>query len=214
MVRAKLSNAPAMKVLSEVGLGVMASAPFSYQFNDGAIPTGGITRRLHRDAKLKISAPSTLLIRRNGAGISRLKPGGFGGRFTYNFTNNFAFDSEAAYFPENPSGAFGQTVALAGLRAGIRSERLGAFAKLRPGVISFGGAFFRVRNDGAQNYFAVDIGGVLEFYPSPRVIARFDIGDTIIPFGNNIINTGGLPSAIRLGTTHNLQGSIGVGFRF
>jgi hypothetical protein len=142
------------------------------------------------------------------------KPGGFGGRFTYNFTNNFAFDSEVAYFPENPGGNFGQTVALAGLRAGIRSERYGGFAKVRPGVVRFGGAFFRVRNDGSQNYFAVDVGGVLEFYPSPRVIVRFDIGDTIIPFGNNIINTGGLPSAIRLGTTHNLQGSIGVGFRF
>jgi hypothetical protein len=142
------------------------------------------------------------------------KPGGFGGRFAYNFTNNFAFDSEVAYFPENPSGNFGQTVALAGLRAGIRSESFGAFAKVRPGVVRFGGDFFRVRNDGSQNYFAVDVGAVVEFYPSPRVIVRLDFGDTIIPFGNNTINTGGLPPAIRLGTTHNFQGSFGVGFRF
>jgi hypothetical protein len=142
------------------------------------------------------------------------KPGGFGGRFAYNFTNNFAFDAEAAYFPENPSGNFGQTVALAGLRAGIRSESFGVFAKLRPGVVRFGGEFFRVRNDGSQNYFAVDVGGVLEFYPSPRVIVRLDFGDTIVPFGDNTINTGGLPPTIRPGTTHNFQGSFGIGFRF
>jgi Outer membrane protein beta-barrel domain len=139
---------------------------------------------------------------------------GIGGRFTYNFTDNFAFDSEASYFPENPSGNFGQTVALAGLRAGIRSEIFGAFAKVRPGVAHFGGDSFRARNNGSQSYFAVDLGAALEYYPSPRVILRFDIGDTIIPFGNNAINTGGLPNTIRPGTTHNLLASFGVGFRF
>lgn len=142
------------------------------------------------------------------------KPGGFGGRFTYNFTSNFAFDAEAAYFPENPGGNFGQTVALAGLRVGIRSESLGAFAKVRPGVVRFGGAFFRARNDGSQNYFALDVGAVVELYPTSRVIVRLDFGDTIVPFGDNIINTGGLPPTFRPGTTHNIQGSIGVGFRF
>jgi len=142
------------------------------------------------------------------------KPGGFGGRFTYNITNNFAFDAEAAYFPENPSGNFGQTVALAGLRAGVRGEVFGAFAKIRPGVVRLGGDFFRTYNNRSQNYFAVDVGASLEFYPSARVILRFDLGDTIVPFGNNTINTPSLPSTIRPGTTHNLQGSLGVGFRF
>jgi hypothetical protein len=142
------------------------------------------------------------------------KPLGLGGRFTYNFTDNFAFDSEVAYFPENPSGNFGQTVALAGLRAGIRSESFGAFAKVRPGVARFGGDFFRTYNNRSHNNFAVDVGAALEYYPSPRVILRFDIGDTIIPFGNNTINGPLPPYTIRPGTTHNLQGGFGVGFRF
>jgi len=142
------------------------------------------------------------------------KPGGFGGRFAYNFTNNFAFDAEAAYFPENPSGNFGQTVALAGLRAGIRSESLGVFAKLRPVVVRFGSDFFRTYNNRSQNYFAVDVGASLEFYPSRRVIVRVDLGDTIVPFGDNTISSPLPPYTIRPGTTHNLQGSFGIGFRF
>jgi|SRR5215831_4837150 len=142
------------------------------------------------------------------------KTGGLGGRFAYNFTNNFAFDAEVAYFPEDPSGNFGQTAALAGLRAGVRNENFGAFAKFRPGVVRFGGGVFRSLNNHSQNYFAVDMGASLEFYPSPRVIVRVDLGDTIVSFGANTINRPALPSTIRPGTTHNFQPSFGVGFRF
>lgn len=141
------------------------------------------------------------------------KPLGIGGRFAYNFTDNFAFDSEVAYFPENPSGNFGQTVAVAGVRAGVRGEKFGAFAKVRPGVIRFGGDAFRARN-GSQSNFALDVGGVLEYYPSARVIVRVDLGDTIIPFGDKTINSPLPPFTIRPGTTHNFQSSFGVGFRF
>ncbi len=141
------------------------------------------------------------------------KPLGVGGRFTYNFTDNFALDSEIAYFPENPSGNFGQTVALAGVRAGVRTERIGVFGKVRPGIVHFGGEFFTARNE-SQSNFALDVGGVLEFYPSSRVIVRVDLGDTIIPFGDDTINSPLPPFILRPGTTHNFQGSFGIGFRF
>ena len=50
--------------------------------------------------------------------------------------------------------------------------------------------------------FALDYGGVLELYPSRHVALRFDVGDTVIRFGN-------------LGfTSHNLQITPGVAFRF
>jgi hypothetical protein len=142
------------------------------------------------------------------------KTGGLGGRFAYNFTDNFAFDSEVAYFIEDPSGNFGQTVALAGLRAGVRNENFGAFAKFRPGVMRFGGGVFRSLNNHSRNYFAVDVGASLEFYPSPRMIVRGDFGDTIVSFGANTINRPSTPSTIRPGTVHNFQASFGVGFRF
>ncbi|MCB1025466.1 MAG: outer membrane beta-barrel protein [Acidobacteria bacterium] len=138
------------------------------------------------------------------------KPLGIGGRFTYNFNDNIALDSELAYFPQNPSGNFGQTVALVGIKAGVRAEKLGVFAKIRPGIANFGGRDFRATGNN-QTKFALDIGGVIEYYPTSRLIIRADLGDTIIPFGNDVVNN---PTAIRPGTTNNFQSSIGVGFRF
>ena len=32
-------------------------------------------------------------------------------------------------------------------------------------------------------YFSMDVGGVVEFYPSRRIVTRLDIGDTIIRYG-------------------------------
>jgi hypothetical protein len=143
----------------------------------------------------------------------REQPIGFGGRFAYNFTDNLAVDSEVSYFPEDPSGNFGETIVVAGLRAGVKIEKFGVFAKVRPGFVHFGSDAFRAFND-SPTRFAIDVGGVLEFYPSKRVILRVDLGDTIIPFGDDTINSPVPPFVFRPGTTHNLQASFGVGFRF
>ena len=35
----------------------------------------------------------------------------------------------------------------------------------------------------------MDVGGVVEFYPSKRIVTRFDAGDTIIHFGRRNMNT-------------------------
>jgi hypothetical protein len=142
------------------------------------------------------------------------KPLGFGGRVSYDFNDHFALDGEAAYFPQNPSGNFGQTAAFAGVKAGIRTKNVGVFAKARPGVVRFGGDFFKAYNGQSQNHFALDVGGVVEFYPSKRVVVRVDVGDTIIPFGQDPVRGPLPPFVTRPGTTHNLQASIGAGFRF
>ena len=141
------------------------------------------------------------------------KPLGVGGRFTYNFTKNIAVDSEVSYFPENGSGDFGETIALVGVKAGARSEKFGAFAKIRPGIVHFGGNAFQSFNN-SQSKFALDVGGVIEFYPTSRAIIRVDVGDTIIAFGDEAINRPVPPFVIRPGTTHNLQTSFGIGYRF
>lgn len=156
-----------------------------------------------------------------GAFVSAIKlkksvsesPLGIGGRLTYNINKYAAIDGEIAHFPQNPSGNFGESQAFAGVKAGIRNEKFGLFAKARPGFVRFGGDFFKVRNGGAKSYFAMDVGGVFEFYPNSRVIIRADVGDTIIRFGNDRIQTGSA-AAISPGTTHNLQTGIGIGFRF
>lgn len=67
------------------------------------------------------------------------KPLCVGVRVTYNFSDNVVLDGEYAYFPENLSGYFGQTVALAGIRAGLRNENLGIFGKARLGFVRLAG---------------------------------------------------------------------------
>ena len=146
---------------------------------------------------------------------------GVGARVTYNVTDNFGIEGEANFFPErlanfatpqlppffsvNSRRAQG----LFGVKYGMRSEKLGIFGKIRPGFM-----YFSPGEAGASSSksalprlpsateFALDFGGVLELYPSRHVALRFDVGDTVIRFGG-------------LGrTTHNLQITPGVAFRF
>ena len=75
--------------------------------------------------------------------------------------------------------------------------------------------FFILRSHFARaTHFSLDVGGVLEFYASPRVFARFDAGDTMIRYGPTII--GFIPETVQGESvvTHQLQLSAGVGFRF
>jgi len=131
---------------------------------------------------------------------------GAGSRFTYNLNNYIALDSEVNFFlpDEGPPYA---TQGLFGIKAGTRIKRVGVFAKVRPG---FQTNFYV--NGREQAKFALDVGGVAEFYPNRHVVLRFDAGDLIIPFGNDAVGDGVF--AQRLGTTHNFQSSFGVAVRF
>jgi hypothetical protein len=187
---------------------------------------------------------------------------GFGARFTYNVTNEIAFEAEGNIFPGRdffdqgsfftrpddergfPSGRIYQ--GQFGVKVGKRFKNVGFFGKVRPGFVRFTqvseftgfrtvtlihpslnrpvqveNAEFRI---GKATYFSTDVGGVLEFYPSRRVVTRFDIGDTIIRYGvyreqANVVCVLSAPCPIQLferpaETKHNLQFSAGVGIRF
>jgi hypothetical protein len=169
----------------------------------------------------------------------RTEPG-LGTRLTYNLTKSFALEAEGDVLPHNSRApAFrngGRAVeGLFGVKFGKRYEKFGIFAKARPGLINFtqgkggyvatggGGVFpFQFRTQGAT-HFATDIGGVLEFYPSRRIVTRFDLGDTIIRYGSSTFNalstnasgtTTLFPIPISADTAHNFQFTAGVGFRF
>ena len=150
---------------------------------------------------------------------------GLGGRFGYNFNKNLALDTEFSFFPETHLGnsQFGQkTQAFAGIRAGARSRYVGLFAKARPGVMFIGEvtsgfncnstSFGRTCRP-SHNNFALDAGGVLELYPSPRAIVRLDVGDTIVRIRNATTGVIGSPT-VTSDTTHNFQFSVGFGYRF
>src|SRR5262245_855024 len=121
---------------------------------------------------------------------------GIGGRFTYNFNRSIAAEAEINFFPQRQFilSANGRAIqAQFGVKLGKRFERFGLFGKVRPGFLSVGevGSFLPV--PGSQGsastlnfkiereaFFTLDMGGVLEFYPSRRTVVRFEAGDTAI----------------------------------
>lgn len=105
-----------------------------------------------------------------------------------------------------------------GAKIGKRFERWGWFAKARPGFLGFTEVLvFPARPQvpgpvtSVRKYYpSLDVGGVVEFYISRRWMARFDVGDTIVRYGEFQIFDRVFPKE----THHNLQLSSGIGFRF
>ena len=151
---------------------------------------------------------------------------GIGGRLTYNLNENFAIDGEGSFFPSDHFGneEVGQkTQAFVGVRAGVRNKWVGGFVKARPGVMWFGE--FPSRGDCTQTSFgsicgvdhetdfALDLGGVLEFYPAERAIIRIDAGNTLIRYQERELGAFN-PITLSGGFKSNFQVSLGFGWRF
>jgi hypothetical protein len=168
---------------------------------------------------------------------------GFGGRLTYNINRSVALEAVGNFFPhscrycgQNASDNSGNILqGFFGVKAGKRFEKWGIFAKARPGITSFSkgdGTYlatglppefpFQFVQKRLTN-FAADLGAVLEFYPSKRLVTRFEGGDTLIyyrsrqtrvPIFDGAGNFTLLPINTRSETRHNFQFSAGVGWRF
>jgi hypothetical protein len=160
---------------------------------------------------------------------------GVGGRVTYNLTDNVALEAQFDLFPNgNRFRGFrnGGRIAqgLFGVKAGKRYEKFGIFGKVRPGFTSFSAGREELVllspppntvlgfEPHRETHFATDVGAVLEFYPTRRIVTRFDAGDTIIRYGDStrsFFNGSTLqPDPITGETRHNFQFSAGIGFRF
>jgi hypothetical protein len=165
---------------------------------------------------------------------------GLGGRFTYNLNKHVALEAAGYFYPGKCASCPGQvtgrvTEGLFGVKVGKRFQKWGVFGKARPGFMSFSQGFFDIVPTGGGPFpfvfmvhrstpFALDVGGVLEFYPSKRVVVRFDGGDTILRYPQRGFHsfttdqtTGAIiptqytsPAFVR----HNFQFIAGVGLRF
>jgi hypothetical protein len=200
-------------------------------------------RAQERDApKVEVGAQfSSLSITDPPGGFGTENGAGFGGRVTYNLTDHFAVEAEGNIYPTGMQRQFASGGAMQqmqfGVKAGKRFERFGVFAKARPGFVSFAdtikvGAGSLILSDGTtlpiatfgserKTHFSTDVGGVLELYPSRRVLVRFDAGDTIIRYGeHNIPAFVFLPSNANPVAKapaefgHNFQLTAGVAYRF
>lgn len=141
---------------------------------------------------------------------------GVGGRVTYNLNRHLSVEGEFNFFPrEKTFFSGGQKIeGLFGAKYGWRSDKFGVFGKLRPGLMHFDALTVGcppgllcaaiVALPSERTSFALDVGGVFEYYPSRHTAVRFDLGDTIIRYHE-------FSPAF---TNHNLQFSTGVGFRF
>jgi hypothetical protein len=156
-------------------------------------------------SRFEVGALVSVLEIKDANGLTDLFPRtevGVGGRFTYNLKSYLAVEAELNFFPRdfhkfttNFTGG-SMLEGLAGVKAGLRKKKFGVFGKFRPGFESSGGAavprFLNGNGPDPQNpfgfgrirstQFAMDVGGVFEFYPSPRTILRFDGGDTIVRY--------------------------------
>jgi hypothetical protein len=131
-------------------------------------------------------APSSLP---DYSGPRHIFPGPFG-RYTWNFSPSLALEGSVGYLPGFQT-SFGvdnghEFLALAGVKAGWRRRRFGLYGKIEPGLASFSpGLNVQIHPDQPSEFqrrtnFALDSGGVLELYPSPRTILRFDVSQTLL----------------------------------
>jgi hypothetical protein len=170
---------------------------------------------------------------------------GFGGRVGYDFatfgSGRYVATAEAEinYLPGDRFVGFsavglgsrrdGRVLqGLFGAKVGRKFEKFGIFAKARPGFVQYSRGKQNISGTPLNLQFttnsetnaALDVGGVLEFYPTKRITTRFDAGDTIVRFGQrtatgfDFFNQQFVPAVLRSETKHNFQFSAGIGFRF
>jgi hypothetical protein len=156
---------------------------------------------------------------------------GFGGRFDLNITRRLALETQLDYFPTSAPVRFleqgGKTLQLAsGLRGKVlQSKHFGVYGLIRPGFIHFTdtsqltGAPGSVPGTmvGPATYFALDLGGGVEFYPTPRWIARFELTGNPFLIPNSRPSTVSAPPTPPIPTpgivNDRYRFSVGVGYR-
>jgi hypothetical protein len=148
------------------------------------------------------------------------KDSGLGVRFSYNLNNYLALEAEGNAFPQTrEGGGNNETQGLFGARVGVRRERYGVYAKVRPGFTTF---YLLGINPGVNTFeqghtrLAVDVGGVFEYYPSRHTALRLDVGDTMIHFkpGDFFYRRLDQPMPVTRRLSHNLQLTASFAFRF
>ena len=174
-------------------------------------------------------------------GQREMEPG-VGARVGYNFNRFFAVETEMNFFPRERQFEGGRNVQLlGGAKVGKRFEKFGVFAKARPGLVRLSQGDYRFGPGGCvavfpppvncyeaipKTSFAFDAGGIVEIYPTAHTLIRFDAGDTMVNYKARTVAAviepnNGVPPFARVvvipavaQTVHNLQLSVGVGFRF
>lgn len=150
---------------------------------------------------------------------------GVGARAVFNFNSFFSLEGEGNFFLNNASpklASGGRAIeGLFGPKIGLRTENVGIFAKVRPGVISFSNTVQGIIVDptlpfsfsvqtGRLTEPALDLGTVIEFYPARHWAWRTDIGDTMVFYRSSSFSGIRVPRTTR----SNFQFNTGFQYRF
>jgi hypothetical protein len=165
------------------------------------------------------------------AGV-RMEPG-VGGYVSYRFYRVFYADGSLIFYPRDTATSQvhdGGSVfqGLFGLKGGIRRDHFGIFGKVRPGFQSYSRAWTGITETSPgpppvdestynrSTAFALDLGGIVEIYPSKHGTLRFDAGDTHVYFKTtNFTYPDGTVVSVPGGQRkHTIQLSVGYGWRF
>jgi|SRR5215471_4486556 len=150
---------------------------------------------------------------------------GLGGRLVYRAFPFLDLDTELNFLPGNSATSGNHLQGFFGVKSGKRWSKGGIFLKARPGFMHFFRDPFGVQNPGsnflsheraASTEFNFDLGGVIEYYTARGLILRFDLGDSLVRYARRTVRTSESVPAFEAGgfTTHNWQGSFGIGLRF
>ena len=157
---------------------------------------------------------------------------GVGGFASYRIFRFLYADTSVAYFLRNTQSSGPQDggrifQGFLGIKGGIRRDHFGFFGKVRPGFQNFphtlsglhaatGSPQTYVPEYGSITAFALDLGGVIEFYLPGRSLLRIDAGDSHpyypdvklnLPSGGSVLYPGGAQR-------HAIQFTVGYGWRF
>jgi hypothetical protein len=184
--------------------------------------------------KLEFGPQFTTLIVQRESGLDgvRTEPG-IGGFASFEIWRFFYADSAMNFFLRDTNSSSvhdGGRIfqGLFGLKGGISRHHIGIFGKVRPGFNSYSRAFTGVSQISAgppplfknlfdrSTNFVLDLGGVVELYPSRHTTLRFDLGDTHIYYTTkSFLSSNGsvisVPGGQRL---HSIELSVGYAWRF
>jgi Outer membrane protein beta-barrel domain len=172
---------------------------------------------------------STMMSVREGSANGVSTDLGLGGYFSRRIYGVFYLDSDILYFPANRSTAGphdgGEILqGLFGVKGGIRRSHVGFFGKVRPGFNSYSQAVASVTGPvgGTQSLtysrstnIVLDLGGIVEFYPTERSTLRLEAGDTHGFYGTRTVDVNGTDTVYPgNGLRHSIQFIVGYGWRF
>jgi hypothetical protein len=165
-------------------------------------------------------------IRETNGNLQGINFSGFGGRVDWNLTRRLALESQFDFFPEHGVPLLlvqgGQTLqAVSGLRVKVLQTRhFSVFGLVRPGLLHFtgvealSGQSSPYYSQHAASYFVLNLGGGIEYYPSPRWILRFDLeGDPYRVPANFASDSGGATAVLPGKINDTTRLSFGVAYR-